>query len=109
MKFNIRLLYLYLFSFVGLIVIITSTIKLVDLGLKMAFFNDADRYDSYVERPMKLEEDYDAVAQEDSSRIQQTRSRQRDLSSSVSMLVVGVPLYAYHWNLIKVEGNKKKK
>jgi len=40
---NIRTLYLYLFSFVGLLILIIGSIQLIDLGLKVFIFTDADR------------------------------------------------------------------
>ena len=54
MKFSIRLLYLYLFSFIGLIIAVIGTIQLVDLGIKVFVFKDADRYD-LVSYPAKVD------------------------------------------------------
>lgn len=36
------------------------------------------------------------------------RQRQRELSGSLSMIIVGLPLYLYHWNIIKKENKDKK-
>lgn len=38
MKFNLRLLYLYLFSFVGLIITVIGSISLLDLALETYVF-----------------------------------------------------------------------
>ncbi|MBI5019261.1 hypothetical protein HZB58_03235 [Candidatus Gottesmanbacteria bacterium] len=45
MKINVRLIYLYLFSFVGLLTVVIGSVRLVDLGLKVFVFPDADRYE----------------------------------------------------------------
>jgi len=37
------------------------------------------------------------------------RNRQREISSSLAMIIVGGPLYLYHWKMIQKEGKKKKK
>ena len=35
-----------------------------------------------------------------------SRNRQRQTSNALAMLIVGVPLYKYHWKLIKKEDKK---
>ena len=109
MKFNIRLLYLYLFSFIGLAVIVGSTISLVDLGLRVLVFKDADTYNYYyAPRLEKPENDITEEQAMENAIKERTSARQRDLSNSIAMLAVGVPLYAYHWRLIKKENQDYK-
>jgi len=101
MKVNIRLIYLYLFSAVGLIVSVIGSVRLVDLGLKVIVFQGADRYEYYAP---KL--DGETVDQEEQRLVQEretTRQRQRELSGSMAMIVVGLPLYLYHWKTIQKE------
>ncbi len=109
MKFSIRLLYLYLFSFIGLIIAVIGTIQIVDLGMKVYLFKEADRYDYPLtskfdptgkEIALTDQEKADQKAQQDK---ETTRNRQRQVSTALAMLLVGVPLYKYHWNLIKKE------
>ena len=50
MKFGIRLLYLYLFAFVGLMTTIIGSVQLVDLGLKSYVFKVSE-YSYYPETP----------------------------------------------------------
>lgn len=112
-SFSIRLLYLYLFSFVGLIITVIGVIRLVDLGIKVYVFKGADQYNYSVPAPVKrLEESTtmnpDEQAQYDEQqRAQQEqenqRQRQREVSSAVSMILVGIPLYLYHWKTIQKE------
>ncbi len=108
MKFSIRLLYLYLFSFIGLLIAVIGSIRLVDLGLKVYIFGGADTYSYSV--PIVAPDGKIASSSPEYERqmkIQQTdenvRQRKRTMAEALAMIVVGVPLYAYHWSLIKKE------
>ncbi len=106
MKLNIRILYLYLFSFIGLLIIVMGSIRIVDLGIKTFIFPDADVYEAY---PVSLEEPQ--VNKMEMVRYQETdrsRQKQRDLSNALSMIIVGAPLYLYHWKTIQKENSKDK-
>lgn len=109
MKFSIRLLYLYLFSFIGLIIAVIGTVQLVDLGMKVYIFKDADKYDYPI--TTKFDNNGKEVQltdkeKEDQKTQQETetkRQRQRQTSNALAMIIVGLPLYKYHWKLIKKE------
>ena len=116
MKFNIRLLYLYLFSFVGLLITVIGSTSLVSLGLKVYVFNNADiqDYQNYREikpMPERTPEGEDFIALPEVSEEERaagllkeaTKRRQREVSNSLSMIIVGIPLYLYHWGTIKKE------
>ncbi len=115
MKINIRLIYLYLFSFVGLLVTVIGCIRMVDLGLKVYVFKGADEY-TYFEAPRPVlqkgmvEEKVsteEAKIQEEKLKKQQKeesrRQRQREFAGALSMILVGIPLYLYHWKTIQRE------
>lgn len=112
MKFSIRLLYLYLFSFIGLIIAVIGTIQIVDLGMKVYLFNEADRYDIAINS--KFDQNGKEVSLTEGEKNQQKmlqdketdRNRQRQVSNALAMLIVGIPLYKYHWGLIKKEDKK---
>jgi len=110
MKFSIRLLYLYLFSFIGLLVSVIGAIRLVDLGLKVYVFQNADQYiyvtplmpesaDGKV-RPVSPEIE---KQQRDQQIAENNRQRKRTTAEALSMILVGTPLYLYHWKTIKKE------
>lgn len=107
MTFSIRLLYLYLFSFVGLLILIIGSIRIIDLGLKTIFFPDADYYQSMPPtidgQTMRSQEEQEAL-----DRAQVTRNRQTELSGAVSMILIGLPVYLYHWKKINSELGKSK-
>ncbi|MBT3249805.1 MAG: hypothetical protein HN846_02370 [Candidatus Pacebacteria bacterium] len=102
MKFNIRLLYLYLFAFVGLFTTIIGSVQLVDLGLKTYVFKVSNRV--YYPEP-RLEGQAQLSVEELDRRSQEEESnqRKRQMSNSLAMIIVGVPVYLYHWKTIKKE------
>lgn len=102
MKINLRLLYLYLFSFVGLLIVVFGSISMVNLGLKTFIFTQADTYESY---PVKVEGEPQISVEEEKARVarETSRQRQRELAQSISSIIVGLPLYLYHWKTIQKE------
>ena len=115
---TIRQLYLYLFSFIGLLITVIGAVQIVDLGLKVFVFQGADRYDYY---PPVIEPSEGVDAREDQAAYEAeikvfnerevVRQRQRQLSTAIAMIAVGVPLYLYHWRTIareNVDGKRKR-
>lgn len=119
MHVNIRLIYLYLFSFVGLLVTVIGCIRLVDLGLKIYVFKDADRSSYYPSPKMVREPGVPLMTPEEEKEYEQemrktqevetNKQRQRDTAGALAMIVVGTPLYIYHWKTIQKENRGKKK
>lgn len=113
MKFSVRLLYLYLFSFIGLLIAVIGSVQLVDLAIKVYVFKGADRYEMVV-GPSRIDLTGKEVPMTDDEKAEQkvaqeretTRQRQRQASTALAMLLVGVPLYKYHWDTIRKEGRK---
>src|SRR3989304_7887108 len=103
MKLNIRLLYLYLFSFVGLFITVIGSVQIIDLGLKTYVFKVTEY--SYYPQPADVDGKQTVSAEEMDQRnkIEQSSQRKRQLSTSLSTIFVGVPLYLYHWKIIKKE------
>lgn len=113
MKFSIRLLYLYLFAFIGLLVTVIGSVRVVQLALKIYVFKGADRYTAYV-TPLYPEgkpemDPRDVEEQRRINEIESNRQRQREVADSAAMILVGVPLYLYHWKTIQKEGKKLSK
>ena len=105
MKFSLRLLYLYLFSFVGLLITVIGSIQIVDLTLKTYVFKVTD-YSTYPMSPMIDEKGKVLQSVEDQQKQQEAEAanqRKRNLSNSLAMIVIGTPLYLYHWQTIKKE------
>lgn len=105
MKFSLRLLYLYLFSFVGLLITIIGSIQLIDLGLKTYVFN-VNEYGFYPITPVLDEKGNVTITVEEQKKQQEMEAanqRKRQISNSLAMILVGAPVYLYHWKTIKKE------
>ena len=107
---NIRNLYLYLFSFIGLLIVVFGAIQLVDLALNTFVFPEADLYGEYPRYPGDVQGELSAAEQAEYeaelaqyTQAEQRRARQRQLSSALAMLAVGLPVYLYHWRTITRE------
>lgn len=107
MKINIRLIYLYLFSFVGLMTVVIGSVRLVDLGMKVFIFPESDKYEYAMPVTPEGEKGQpdEKIMKENAAR-DQKRNRERDLSNSLAIIVVGLPLYIYHWKTIQKENKK---
>lgn len=104
MKFSLRLLYLYLFSFVGLLITIIGSIQLLDLALKTYVFKVSDF--SYYPESIPTDVAKPAISPEEArkrSGEEAANQRKRQVSNSLAMIMVGAPVYLYHWKTIKKE------
>ena len=102
----IRKVYLYLVTFIGIVVTVIGCINILDLGLKTFIFKEADSFVEYP-RPVPLEEGKQStISKEEQEKYHQKElvsRRQRQASSAIAMIVVGFPLYKYHWHTLKKE------
>lgn len=108
MKFSLRLLYLYLFSFVGLLITVIGAIQLVDLSLKKYVFK-VSQYSYAIPGPIvdgagKVTQTVEEQIEQ--QRIEAENTEKRSLSGSLAMILIGTPLYLYHWSTIKKEAKK---
>jgi len=114
----IRNVYLYLVSAVTLFMIMFAVVSMVNLGLRTWIFPQADDYNYSIKLPQDYctpdtsgkqvcppaEEREKMEAREKLMQDQQkTQSRQRDLVTNISMLLVAIPLFTYHWMVIRKE------
>ncbi len=105
MKFSLRLIHLYLFSFVGLLITVIGSIQIVDLTLKTYVFKVSE-YSSYPIMDIKDEKGVVTMSAADQQKQQEAdaaNQRKRNLSNSLAMILIGTPLYLYHWKTIKKE------
>jgi len=124
----IRTVYLYLFSLVGLSLVIVGVVRLLDITLKEFVFTEANKEESFYyptisnrspeELKDLIEEDRELTSEE----ITQVKAviedyrywtsiynpeksaksrRHKDISNTLATILVGLPLYLYHWSLIK--------
>jgi hypothetical protein len=124
----IRTIYLYIFALVGLVFLINGTVRFIDIGLKAFIFTKAEEQEILnfrqpttfysiekvedLENNESLTEEERALVKEwladyetwkeNSSKINYVEiQRQRNASSSLASILVGLPLYLYHWGIIK--------
>lgn len=125
----IRNVYLYLVAMIGLIVFVVGTVGLVNNVLENYVFQvDEDRYYAlpldggvcskfYNPDPTSSQmlERTDEEIAECEAQIEEQNQRNRDnnikreLASSISSIVVGLPLWLLHWGIIQREYSRKKK
>ena len=127
---TLKAIYLYIFSLVGLVLLIIGGVRLLDMGLKAFVFRQAEeqrRVDylrpslySPVDLLKKVQEKggEELSAEEkkaitsiiESYRVWEkqrdkieplTSSRHREASVSLALILVGLPLYIYHWRMTK--------
>ena len=136
----VRTIYLYLFTLVGLTLVVSGAVRFLDMGLKVFIFTKADddqklqRFYPYssipaisIEKIQNFQEststeltseektalkswlaEYQAYKEQADKTDYLTSQRQRDASSSLAMILVGLPLYLYHWRIIKRETKETK-
>jgi predicted Holliday junction resolvase-like endonuclease len=102
----VKFIYIYLFSAVGLILMIMGSTKIVDLGLKTYVFKQADYFyaPSFYSQEPNLSEEEIKKRQEElkkAEEINKRAERQRTASIAISQIVVGLPLFLYHWRLAR--------
>jgi hypothetical protein len=103
----IRTIYIYLFSLVGLVLVIIAGVRFIDMGLKAWVFTEADSYIQYeYERPVAIKEGVPSETEELSEEEKKannekrvSQQRQRDAASALAQLIIGLPLYLYHWRM----------
>lgn len=129
----IRTIYLYTFALIGLVLAVIGGVRLVDMGLKAFVFTQAEEEQRFWQKqppmPIISEKRAENIAQSDKSelsaeekeQLQQwlatykdwkdrqekfdsvTASRHREAASSLAFILVGLPLYWYHWRVISKE------
>ena len=95
----IRTIYLYLFACLGLVLLTIGSVRFLDMGLKAFVFTKAEQEQRYDTSPsLSVEPEVSYV----------TAKRHRDASLNLSLILIGLPLYIYHWRTIKKETKDKK-
>lgn len=129
----IRVVYYYLFALVGLVLVVISLVNGINLVLKMTIFQQADldtySYQKQPPTPASLERqaadlennkelnlketdkqeiqnwlaDY-RVWKEQQAKIDPiVAQRQREASNAIAMLIIGLPLFLFHFLMIRKE------
>jgi hypothetical protein len=138
----IRTIYLYLFSFLGLVLLIIGGVRFLDMALKAFVFTQAESEQRVWNKqpplpPLELEkiaevsnkeikkkEKEITLSEEEKALIDKwilsyedwqkknknfdpiTSRRHREASMNLALILIGLPLYLYHWSVIKKESEK---
>lgn len=133
----VRTIYLYLFALLGLVLLTIGGVRFLDMGLKAFVFTKAEEeqrlmykqppYVSYPLQRIEQLQDEEELSEEEKSTIKQwladykdwkerrskidyvTTRRHRDASLNLALILIGLPLYFYHWGIIKRELKKQEK
>ena len=130
----VRTIYLYIFAMLGLVLLTIGGVRFVNMGLKAWIFTQADQEQklSYLKPPLEYpllqikqlssqkdlssEEkvqikqwlaDYQAWKEQRGNVDPLKAHRQRDISFNLALILIGTPLYLYHWRVIKKETKEK--
>jgi len=142
----VRTVYLYLFALVGLTLVIIGGVRLLNMGLKVFIFTEADKLDDYRAYPpfppygvleprsitketppedIKVNAQTQELTSEEKTALNNWEidyknwqaqngkvdylkaRRQQEASISLALIIVGLPLYLYHWAVIKRDKKKE--
>ncbi len=132
----IRTIYLYLFSLLGLVLLIMGGVRFLDMGLKAFVFTKAEQEQRLIYKqpplgaysPERLQDvkGEESLSEQEKKQIENlitdyqewkerrsqidpvTSRRHRDASLNLAMILIGLPLYLYHWGTIKKEIRKRR-
>jgi hypothetical protein len=102
----VKKIYIYLFSAIGLVLVIIGGVQIINLGLKVFIFTKADIYVEYP-RPIVSEEgvvEETEISKEELEEFQKENlasRRQRQAANAIALIIIGSPLFLYHWQLAK--------
>ena len=127
----IRAIYLYSFSLLGLVLMVIGSVRFIDMGLRAFIFTKADeqerlnRYNipyppSSLDKSQLADNQVNCTPEEQAALKQWTQDyqvwqekqaqfdyvaagRSRDASINLALILVGLPLYLYHWFIIRKE------
>ena len=111
MNITIRRVYLYLTSLIGLVLVLIGGVQLINLGLKTFVFTKADETyfygPCYEPRPVTKEGEAPKELSKEECEVQRkderTARRQSQASNSIAFIIVGAPVWFYHWSKVKNE------
>ena len=93
----------------GLILVIIGAVELINLGLRVYVFPQADMVRMYpsTAQPTITDGEKPVVVDQEKQRVYEEEllvsNRQREITNALALLIVGIPLFGYHWRLIRKE------
>jgi hypothetical protein len=109
MHFSLKKAFLYIFASVGLVLCVIGLVSLINLGLRTWVFTKSD-YPCY--QPVTIDKDSNLTTEQQQAQAdrdqknceeQRVSAKQTSASNAIAMLIVGLPLYLYHWKVVRRE------
>lgn len=100
----IKKLYVYIFATVGLVLLVIGGVQIISLGLRSYVFTKADMYYAYPEAQVQKDASStapDPKAMEEFQEKNLQSQRQRQASTALAFIIVGIPLFGYHFRIIR--------
>lgn len=102
---NVRVIYLYIVSFITLGMVITGIISTVN-NIAYYFFPDDYVFFEEIDRDGQYYYDYsDELEKNEIEKSNYKREKIKNSVVSVVVIVIGAIMYRYHWNMIEKERN----
>lgn len=114
---KLKLIYLYIFSTVGLVLVIIGSVSFLNLALKTYVFKKADAPviyrgpiaapkvvvdESGKEKVIEQQQTEEEIKrQEEQEKEYRTSQRQRDTAQALAFILVGIPVFLYHWGIVR--------
>ena len=132
----VRTIYLYLFFIFCLVLLTIGSVRFINMGLKAFVFKEAEKEEAlrYKQPPVyyfptKIEEvnKTNGLSQKEKEQLKEfvknyeswkkergnidylKARREKDASLNLALILVGLPLYFYHWGIIKKESKESQK
>lgn len=130
----IRNIYLYLVTAISIVMLIISAVSLINLGMKEYVFDVkgwdelqdpkfqcgddillytygpdgkmVDKYPNMTEEAKRQKKQECTLNLEKQAKLNHSNQVKSDLAWAISMFLVALPLYLYHWGVIKKENKK---
>ncbi len=89
-----------------------GVIRVVQLGIKVYIFKGADQFNNLAvpmvapDGKIATVSSAELAAQQQANKLETQRQREREVAEAVTMIIVGAPLYLYHWKTIQKENKK---
>lgn len=114
----LKKVYLYLVSLIALVMLIVACVSLINLGLRAWVFKQADNTTYNYSCPMvpatptnsanstsdsSTNVGCDTATQQQQAHAQLVSSRETESARDIALIIVGLPVFFYHWRLVRKE------
>jgi glucan phosphoethanolaminetransferase (alkaline phosphatase superfamily) len=108
----LKKVYLYLVSLIALVMLIVACVSLINLALRAWVFKQADNTTYNYSCPMipasaqvpdGSTSSCNTALQQQQAHAQLVSSRETESARDIALIIVGLPVFFYHWRLVRKE------